>query len=132
MVSGATSLSLDRGERQIERVLALLAVVKAGNGPSLRENLVLDTLQFGRNTVVIVITPSNASDWHEGVQQLRRRGVRVSVVGLDAASFTGPPANEDTLALLAGTGIPVIRVKCQDSLVQVLESGSDARFSGRR
>ncbi len=126
------SLSLDRGERQIERVLALLAVVKAGDGPSLRENLVLDTLQFGRNTVVIVITPSNASDWHEGVQQLRRRGVRVSVIGIDAASFAGPPANGDTLALLEGTGISVIRVKRKDPLVQVLEGGSNSHFPRRR
>jgi uncharacterized protein (DUF58 family) len=119
-------LSLDRGDRQIERILELLAVVRAGDGPSLRESFVLHTFQFARNTVIIVITPSNSSDWHEGVQQLQRRGVQVSVIGINAASFTGRPPDEDALALLEGTGIPVIRVKRKDPLVQVLENGSNA------
>src|SRR5437879_3578024 len=44
-------LSLDRGDRQIERVLELLAVVTAGPGPDLKEALALDALHFGRNTV---------------------------------------------------------------------------------
>jgi uncharacterized protein (DUF58 family) len=118
-------LSLDRGDRQIERVLELLAVVRAGDGPSLRESFLLNAFQFGRNTVVIVITPSNSSDWHEGVQQLQRRGVQVSVVGINAASFTGRPPDEDALALLEGTGIAVIRIKRKDPLVQILENGSN-------
>jgi uncharacterized protein (DUF58 family) len=119
-------LSLDRGDRQIERVLELLATVSAGNGPSLRESFVLDAFQFGRNTVAIVITPSNSRDWHEGLQLLQRRGVQVSVIGIDAASFEGRPPDQGSLALLEGVGIPVIRVRCNDSLVPVLESGSDA------
>jgi uncharacterized protein (DUF58 family) len=125
-------LSLDRGDRQIERVLELLAVARTGDGPSLREALALDAFLFGRNTVAIVITPSSSRDWHEGVQQLQRRGVQVSVVGIDAASFEDRPPDEDTLTLLEGSGISVLRVKCKDSLVQVLESGSDARFMKRR
>jgi hypothetical protein len=92
----------------------------------------LDAFQFGRNAVALVITPSNSLDWHEGMQQLQRRGVQVSVVGIDAASFEGRPPDEDNLALLEGTGISVIRVRCKDSLVQVLEGGSDASFIRRR
>src|SRR5262249_20335392 len=57
-------LSLDRGERQLERVLEMLAVVKAGDGPDLKEALALDAFHFGRNTVAILITPSNSRDWH--------------------------------------------------------------------
>lgn len=121
-------LSLDRGDRQIERVLELLAVARTGNGPSLREALALDAFQFGRNSVAIVITPSNSGDWHESLQQLQRRGVQVSVVGIDAASFEDLEPDEDTLALLEGSHIPVVRVKYRDSLVQVLESGSEERF----
>jgi uncharacterized protein (DUF58 family) len=117
-------LALDRGDRQIEHVLELLAVVETGDGPSLRETLALDAFQFGRNTVAIVITPSSMLDWHEGVQLLQHRGVQVCVIGIDAASFAGRPSGEDTLGLLEGTGISVIRVKYKDSLVQVLESGS--------
>ncbi len=125
-------LSVDRGERQIERVLELLAVVEAGPGPDLKEALALDALHFGRNAVAIVITPSNSRDWHEGLRHLQRRGVQVAVVGMNAASFENKPFDEDSLALLEGAGIPVVRVKCGESLAQVLESGPNARYAQRR
>lgn len=124
-------LALDRGDRQIERVLELLAVVSAGSGVALREVLALDALHFGRNTVVILITPSNTCEWHEGVRHLQRRGVQAAVVGLDAASFAGRISDEDSLALLEGIGVPVMRVKARDSLAQVLEN-SPAGYALRR
>jgi len=122
-------LSLDRGERQIERVLEMLAVVEAGSGPELKEALALDAFHFGRNTVAIVITPSNSRDWHESLRHLQRRGVQVAVVGLDAASFETRPPDEDTLALLEGAGIPVLRVKCEASLTEALERNPEARYA---
>src|ERR1700694_1378835 len=125
-------LSLDRGDRQIERVLELLAVVTAGPGPDLKEALALDALHFGRNTVAIVITPSNSRDWHEGIRHLQRRGVKVAVVGLNAASFENGPPDEDSLALLEGAGVPIMRIKRGDSLTQVLESNQERRFAKRR
>src|SRR5713226_1463406 len=125
-------LSLDRGDRQVERVLELLAVVTSGPGPDLKEALALDALHFGRNTVAIVITPSTSRDWHEGVRHLQRRGVQVAVVGLDAASFDNRPLDEDTLALLEGAGIPVLRVKRETSLAEALERDPEARYARRR
>ncbi len=104
-------LSLDRGDRQIERVLELLAVVSAGPGPDLKEALALDA---------------------EGLRQLQRRGAQVSVVGLNAASFSGAPTDEDTLALLEGAGIPVVRINKGDHMTSLLESGSQNRYAQRR
>ncbi|GCE49296.1 uncharacterized protein (DUF58 family) [Thermosporothrix hazakensis] len=126
------NLPLDRGDRQIERVLELLAVVRAGRGPELREMLAVDSFHLGRNTAAIVITPSNSRDWHIGVQQLQRRGVQVAVVGLNAASFDESPEDEDSLALLEGAGVPVLRVKSHDALAQVLEGGPTTRYALRR
>ena len=125
-------LSLDRGDRQIERVLELLAVVTSGPGPDLKEALALDALHFGRNTLAIVITPSNSRDWHEGLRHLQRRGVKVAVVGLNAASFEGGPQDEDTLALLEGAGIPIARIKCGESIALALESSHETRYALRR
>lgn len=125
-------LSLDRGDRQIARVLEMLAVVTTGPGPDLKEALALDALHFGRNTVAIIITPSKSRDWHDGVRHLQRQGVQVAVIGLDAASFDQSPADEDTLALLEGAGVPVLRVKCQDPLEAVLEQEPEARYALRR
>ena len=125
-------LSLDRGDRQIERVLELLAVVRSGPGPDLKEALATDALHFGRNTVAIVITPSTSRDWHDGLQHLQRRGVQVAVVGLDAASFEHEPPEEDTLALLEGAGVPVLRIKNGISLADALERSPDVRHVRRR
>src|SRR6266702_5475011 len=125
-------LSLDRGDRQIERVLELLAVVTSGSGPDLKEALALGAFHFGRNTVAIVITPSDSRDWYEGVRHLKRRGVKVAVVGLNAASFDDSPADEDTLALLEGEGIPIMRIKCGESLAQALESSPEMRYAKPR
>jgi uncharacterized protein (DUF58 family) len=125
-------LSLDRGERQIERVLELLAVVSSGSGYELREALAMDAFHFGRNALAIVITPANSSDWHESIRHLQLRGVQVAVIGMDAASFEDLPPKEDTFALLEGSGIPVIRVKYEDSIAQILESGSDVRSVNQR
>jgi uncharacterized protein (DUF58 family) len=122
-------LSLDRGERQIERVLEMLAVVQSGEGPDLKEALSLDAFHFGRNTVAIVITPSNSRDWHDSVRHLQRRGVQVAVIGLDAASFDDRPRDEDTLSLLEGAGIPVLRIKCNDSLTEVLEQVPEVQYA---
>ncbi len=125
-------LNLDRGERQIERMLELLAVVKAGPGPDLKEALALDAIHFGRNTVAVIITPSNSRDWHEGLRHLQRRGVQVAVIGLNATSFEDKPSDEDSLALLEGAGIPVVRVQCGEDIAQVLESGPNAGSMQRR
>ncbi|HTI13827.1 MAG TPA: DUF58 domain-containing protein [Dictyobacter sp.] len=127
-------LTLDRGERQISRVLELLAVVNEGPGPELNEALSMDAFHFGRNAVAIVITPSQSRNWHESVRHLQQRGVQVAVVALDAASFEAEysTADEDTLALLEGAGMPVMRLRCGDAIDNILESGFDARFTPRR
>ncbi|HET8913867.1 MAG TPA: DUF58 domain-containing protein [Ktedonobacteraceae bacterium] len=125
-------LSLDRGDRQIERTLELLAVVRAGEGPDLKEALALDAFNFSRNTVAFIITPSLSRDWHDGVRHLLRRGVQVAIISLDAASFNDQPVDEDTLALLEGAGIPVLRVHAGDNLTEVLERGPEERYVRRR
>lgn len=113
-------------------MLELLAVVRSGPGPDLKEALALDALHFGRNTVAIVITPSTSRDWHDGLRHLQRRGVQLAVVGLNAASFENEPDDEDTLALLEGAGVPVMRIKCGDSLSEVLEHAPETRYARLR
>jgi len=66
-----------------------------------------------------------------GIAQLRRVGVQVAVIGLDVASFEQEAPDEDTLALLEGAGVPVMRVKYGESLAQILESGPESRYARR-
>ena len=82
--------------------------------------------------MAIVITPSSSRDWHDGVRHLQRRGVQVAVVGLNAASFENKPPDEDTLALLEGAGVPVMRIKCGESLSEMLERSPETRYVRQR
>jgi uncharacterized protein (DUF58 family) len=115
------SLAPDRGDRQIQRMLEMLAVVRAGLGPGLKDALAMDTFHFGRNSIAIVITPSNTRDWHESLRHLQLRGVQVAVVGLVAASFEEQSTNEDTLTLLEEMNIPVMRVRWGEAIPAILE-----------
>ncbi len=114
-------LSLDRGDRQIERMLELLAVVRSGWGPRLKEVLASDTFHLGRNSIAMIITPSNSHDWHESLHLLQMRGAQVRVIGLDAASFDQQSSDEDMLASLEQTGVPVMRICRGDAIPSILE-----------
>jgi uncharacterized protein (DUF58 family) len=116
-------LSLDRGDRQIECILELLAVVRSGWGPGLKEMLAMDTFRFRQNSIAMIITPSNAADWHESLRHLQMRRVQVAVIGLDAASFDQRLPDEDKLALLEKTGVSVMRIHCGDAIPSILEGG---------
>jgi uncharacterized protein (DUF58 family) len=122
--AGEASLPLDRGERQLDRVLEMLAVVHPRQDVPLAEALAGEGGKLTRNTVLVVVTPSPDLDWAEALHHLQRRGVRPLVIAIDAHSFEervgGNSAVRDALT---ASGIPVIPVQRGDPLVHVLEQG---------
>lgn len=126
-VSGAEegSLPLDRGERQLDRVLEVLAVVHPRRAMPLAQALTIEETRVARNTVLVVITPSTDLDWPEALHHLQRRGVRPLVILLDPHSFDEDlGGNSAVLDALAAGGIPVLPVRRGDPLVHVLEQGA--------
>jgi uncharacterized protein (DUF58 family) len=125
-VSGSqeASLSLDRGERQLDRILEMLAVAQSVRRVNLTDALATEETRLARNTILIVITPSAALDWPDGLSHLQRRGVRPFVVLLDPSSFDETrQSNAHVHDALVATGIPVVPVHKGESLVHVLEQG---------
>lgn len=125
-VSGTpdATLQLDRGLRQLERMLEVLAVARPVTNVGLSEAMATEAVRLARNTVLIVITPSIAPDWSIGIQHLLRRGVRPLVIALDPQTFDANyPDNHRVVDALTVAGSPVISVRRGDDLAQVLEQG---------
>jgi uncharacterized protein (DUF58 family) len=101
----------DRGERQLHKILTDLAVVRARGRTPLSQVLAGESTRFSRNTGLLVVTPSAATMWVEGLRILRHRGVRSTVVLLEASTFGPASGCLETVALLAASNIPTFLLK---------------------
>ena len=102
--SAESGLALDRGERQLDRVLELLAVAHATRRVSLTEALATQETRLARNTVLVVITPSTELDWPEALHHLQRRGVRPLVILMDPSVVRRAARRQRPDARNAGSG----------------------------
>jgi uncharacterized protein (DUF58 family) len=119
------SLQLDRGERQLDRALELLAIAHPETASPLSESLALEAVRLARSTVLVVITASVDPDWPDGIRHLMQRGVHPVVIALDPQSFE--PERSDNRTVLDGlvaTGVSFLPVRAGDDLVRVLQQGT--------
>ena len=73
-----------------EEMLEALSVVHADGGTELQEVLTAEAVRFGRNSALIVVTPSADEGWVAGLLPLVYRGVKAVTVIVDAESFGAP------------------------------------------
>lgn len=109
-------VQLDRGERQLNKILETLAVIRAVGRAPLEQILTAEERLFGRNSIVIVITPSSFEPWVPMLRELRRRGARSVAVLIEASTFGAAPSALTVLSGLVASGIPTYTVKNGDSL----------------
>jgi uncharacterized protein (DUF58 family) len=103
-------IQVDRGPRQLTKILESLAVVRAKGTISMDQMLTLEGDQFTRGTTVIVVTPSTREGWVEASHRLVRRGLRVITVLVDAESFGGRPGMKLIASHLGAVNIPTYMV----------------------
>jgi len=77
----------DRGERQLARILEMLAVARAEGNIPLAQMLAAETLHFTRDTTALIVTSSVDPEWAVAARHLVTRGVRCIAVVIDPASF---------------------------------------------
>lgn len=114
----------DRGERQLTKLWEVLAVFRAVGQTRFHDALTIEAEQLPRGATVILIAASWDMRWVVGAQSLKRRGLRVVAVVLDADSFGGHHENASLAEALWAMGIPAYRVKNGDDLVSALTLGS--------
>ena len=115
-------LPIDRGVRQLDRALEVLAVTNAGSTAPLAEILNLHETKFMRNSAIIVITASPAVEWVIGLRQMQRRGVHASAILLDGVSFGAQQTNQEAIEFLASIGVPLMEIHQGTPLLQALEA----------
>jgi uncharacterized protein (DUF58 family) len=112
----------DRGERQFEKILETLAVMRARGNVPFEEVLLRETNGLPRGTTLVMISPSTAVRWAQVARQLSKSGMHVTSVVIEARSFGGPPGSEQVIGELAASNIPVSVVRMGDDLSEVLSS----------
>ena len=113
IASGAhlETIPADRSDRQLVKILESLAVVRADGATSLAELLVAEGRRFGRHDFLIAITSSLAERWVAALAEIGQRGVRVSAVLIEPATFGVSPSSLLTVSGLAAAGVPTHLVK---------------------
>jgi uncharacterized protein (DUF58 family) len=122
LVSQTTTLPADRGPRQAERILEVLALVRASTHLTLAAMLLAETSRFARSSTLIVVTPSTAEAWARFCQALGSRGVHTSAVLVEAATFGQAPSPLLLVSSLVAAHIPTYLVKRGDPLERALSA----------
>lgn len=117
-------LQPDRGERQFNRILETLAVLRAEGEVPIQDMLHAETHLFPRGTTVIVVTPNTREEWSVATRQLARRGLRVVTILLNPTSFHGGRSAEPLYYLLRAGGQVVYMVNNGDDLTATLSRGA--------
>src|SRR6185437_8455242 len=120
LVSQTATLPADRGPRQAERVLEVLALVRADSSLTLAAMLSAETSRFARSSTLIVVTSSTSEAWARFCQALNGRGVHTTAVLVEAATFGHAPSTLLLVSSLAAAHITTYLVKRGDRLDHAL------------
>jgi uncharacterized protein (DUF58 family) len=112
----------DRGERQLNRILETLAVLRAHGQIAVEDALHAEVKLFPRGTTLIVITTTTSERWLTTAQQLTRRGLRLVSVMVDPESFGGRRSSAPLASMLQASGMVTYLVNSGDNLTQVLSA----------
>lgn len=113
----------DRGERQLSRLLEMLAVVESDGNLPFASLLAEETARLSRSLTLVLVTPSSEPDWIRFAQDARRRGLHLLVVLIDASSFGIRTEFSTIVGELAASGISAFTVRQGDDLREALTRG---------
>ena len=113
-------LQPESGDRQLNRILQILAVGRSLADAPLVQMLALETPHMTRGTSLVVITSSLDIRWVHELRLLKRRGIRPLCVLIDPASFGGQESSADLLASLHLARIPSFVVQMDEDITTIL------------
>lgn len=109
-------IQVDRGSRQLTKILETLAVLRTRGDVPFEQLLTLEGDQLARGTTVVVVTPSTREGWVAATHRLLRRGLRVIAVLVDSEDFGGRPGIHQNAIRLSTINVPTYIVRRGDDL----------------
>lgn len=104
-------VQVDRGERQLIKFLESLAVIKAEGRVPLAEVIAVEGSQLGGGTTAVVISPSPFTSWVSALRDLKRKGIDVVAIHLEASTFGDALSSLEVMASLAASNVPAYLIK---------------------
>jgi len=112
----------DRGERQINRLLETLAVLRAEGQVAIEDVLDAESRIFPRGTTIIIVTPSNNESLASVVKQLSRRGLQMVTILIEPESFGGYRSSLSLATLMESANLDTYLIRCGDDISYALSS----------
>jgi len=109
----------NQSAHQREQIMRHIASSKPTGDVTMLETLSELERDFGQNTSLVVITAASDGPWVDALGGLSRRGVRVSTVLIDKASYEGE-SNHDALVHLTNIGVSTYPLSRGDSISDAL------------
>ncbi len=120
-------LPMERGERQLNKILETLSVMEAEGEVPLADFILTDGFDMTRNETLIVVTPDADPRWVQVLRELRLKGVNGLAIVIDSTSFEPTVSMEPVWSSLLTARIPHYRVaqnqRLEDALAGQVASG---------
>ena len=114
------SLSPDKGGRQLNKMLEMIALLKADGDMPFSALLHTQARYLPRGSTVVMVTPTTRPDFNLTVDQLLRLGLRPVVVLLDTSTFMGASGSAELAGSIEMLGVPVKFLRKGDSIGDML------------
>lgn len=116
----------DRGERQLTRLLEMLAVAESDGSEPFAALIARETATMNRSVTLVLITPSPEIAWIQYAQDLHRRGFHLITILVDASSFGIGVDFAPVVGELAASGIVTYTIRQGDDIRATLTSAPQA------
>ncbi len=114
------SLPVDRGERQLLRILETLAVLEAEGDIPMADFILSDGMHLSRSETLIVVTADPDPRWVQALRELRSRGTRSLAIVIDSHTFDVTVDLDPVWTALDTARLPHYRIAKDQKLDQAL------------
>jgi len=122
----------DRNTAHMQNMMLALASIRSNGRVRLRQFIYDLEHQLNRFSSLIVVTPSNRTEWIEALAFLKSKGIKVSVIYIDPSKFSSSSASDHTIQELLESEISSYIVDKNQTINACLKSPIQAQLETTR